>query len=189
MPPPASAPSDLGRGLSRERSGLGQRMHDGTQPRSEARWTRLPRILLRGWKHMGRLPGNAVQRNAGRSELGGGETPLRLREQRLQRRLPPLQAGARSDAMSMMLPAQRTNQRVKHTPLSAIPVFLQVVWAQTSKVGCAAHACPNGVQATTFADEAGAILVCNYASAWGKLFQLCILWLPEKEQHAEKPHR
>lgn len=69
---------------------------------------------------MGRLPGNAVQRNAGRSELGGGETPLRLREQRLQRRLRPLQAGARSDAVSMMLPAQRASRRVKHTPLKHI---------------------------------------------------------------------
>uniref|UniRef100_H3CFV1 SCP domain-containing protein n=2 Tax=Tetraodon nigroviridis TaxID=99883 RepID=H3CFV1_TETNG len=40
-----------------------------------------------------------------------------------------------------------------------------VVWAETSKVGCAVHSCPNGVQATTLADKADTIFVCNYASA------------------------
>ncbi|XP_029681302.1 GLIPR1-like protein 1 [Takifugu rubripes] len=43
--------------------------------------------------------------------------------------------------------------------------YKQVVWATTTKVGCAAHLCPNGVQTTNFADKEGIIFVCNYAPA------------------------
>ncbi|KAK1789459.1 hypothetical protein P4O66_015373 [Electrophorus voltai] len=44
-------------------------------------------------------------------------------------------------------------------------INLQVVWAETYKVGCAVQACPSGVAKTTFMSTPGAIFVCNYAPA------------------------
>uniref|UniRef100_UPI0037E846C5 GLIPR1-like protein 1 n=1 Tax=Semicossyphus pulcher TaxID=241346 RepID=UPI0037E846C5 len=43
--------------------------------------------------------------------------------------------------------------------------YTQVVWANSYKVGCAAHLCPNGVQKTGFGPTAGVLFVCNYAPA------------------------
>ncbi|CAN9508070.1 unnamed protein product [Ophioblennius macclurei] len=41
--------------------------------------------------------------------------------------------------------------------------YTQVVWASSYKVGCAVQVCPNGVK--SYNDKAGAIFVCNYATA------------------------
>ncbi|KAL0963075.1 hypothetical protein UPYG_G00349350 [Umbra pygmaea] len=43
--------------------------------------------------------------------------------------------------------------------------YTQVVWATSYKVGCAVQMCPNGVKETLFSNKAGAIFVCNYATA------------------------
>ncbi|KAL0963077.1 hypothetical protein UPYG_G00349370 [Umbra pygmaea] len=41
--------------------------------------------------------------------------------------------------------------------------YTQVVWATSYKVGCAVQMCPNGIE--DFSNNAGAIFVCNYATA------------------------